>query len=723
MAQKQSQKTKKPRSGFWILLVAAIVLEAISCIQYFYSRSIIESEAENHAKSELKAAELEINVVTTEMEAAVKMLSTIAERYLDKPEAMYLCTRFLLETLDNVESAGIAFVPNYFPKQGRWFEVCSSRYTEETFEGDGKGFEMVGNGIYTRQIGGADHDYLSSEWFGNGMTIDSCWWCEPYLDDAGAQKMVVSCSYPIHDHEGKVVAVALVDLSLQRLTNISQYLQVFKDSYFSIQSSTGVDIVERPDTASGRKYKIYDEEIDATGWHISIIIPEDVLYAQLKHVGMIVTLLMLLGMLLLVFILYRAGRDIRNLMSMNRQKERISRELEIAKNIQTAMLPKTFPPYHNRQDLSMYGLILPAKEVGGDLYDFFERDEKLFFCVGDVSGKGVPASLVMAMTRSLFRSFSVHEHDVAALTMQINNAMSETNEQNMFVTLFIGIMDLQTGQLSYCNAGHNAPVLIQHSWQTDCPSGSSVEMLPTIPNLPLGILSGYAYTPQTTTIQRGDTLFLYTDGLTEAENSNKELFGEARMLDALRTFEAAQNNPMDPQKAQQEIEYVLQSVHDFVGEAEQSDDLTMLVIKRLTIDGEQKEDNHPLKHSIVMRNDIQQIPTLAEWIESLNIPVALNMTINLALEEAVTNVMLYAYPNENGKVLIEAEKSERMITFIISDNGIPFDPTQRPEADITLTAEERSIGGLGIHLVRQIMDEIHYERKDNRNILTLVKKL
>ena len=721
MAQNRSNKTKKPRSGFWILLVAAVVLEAISCIQYFYSRSVIESEAENHAKSELKAAELEINVVTTEMEAAVKMLSTIAERYLDNPEAMYLCTRFLLQTLDDVESAGIAFVPNYYPQQGRWFEVCSSRYSGETFEGKGEGLELIGDGIYTRQIGGADHDYLSSEWFGNGMTIDSCWWCEPYLDDAGAQQMVVSCSYPIRNQEGKVVAVALVDLSLQRLTNISQYLQVFKDSYFSIQSSTGVDIVERPDTASGRKYKIYDEEIDATGWHISIIIPEDVLYAQLKRVGLIVTILMLLGILLLVFILYRAGRNIQNLMSINRQKERISRELEIAKNIQTSMLPKTFPPYHNRPDLSMYGLILPAKEVGGDLYDFYERDEKLFFCVGDVSGKGVPASLVMAMTRSLFRSFSAHEHDVTALTMQINNAMSETNEQNMFVTLFIGIMDLQTGELSYCNAGHNAPVLIQRSASDN--NEPSVEMLPTIPNLPIGILSGYAYTPQTTTIQRGETLFLYTDGLTEAENSKKELFGEERMIKALRRFEATQNDPTDPAKAQQEIECVLQSVHEFVGEAEQSDDLTMLVIKRLTIEGEHTEDSRPLKHSIVMRNDIQQIPTLAEWIESLNIPASLNMTINLALEEAVTNVMLYAYPNENGNVLIEAEKSDRKITFIISDNGIPFDPTQRPEADITLSAEERSIGGLGIHLVRQIMDDIHYERKDDRNILTLVKKL
>jgi sigma-B regulation protein RsbU (phosphoserine phosphatase) len=169
---------------------------------------------------------------------------------------------------------------------------------------------------------------------------------------------------------------------------------------------------------------------------------------------------------------------------------------------------------------------------------------------------------------------------------------------------------------------------------------------------------------------------------------------------------------------------MLNAVHAFVGKAEQSDDLTMLAVKWLP-----EEDSHggmgdkAVRHSIVMRNDIQQIPTLAEWVESLHIPDALNMTINLALEEAVTNVMLYAYPGENGKVLIEAEKTPQRITFTISDSGIPFDPTQRPEADITLPAEDRAIGGLGIHLVRQIMDDIHYERKDNRNILTLAKKL
>ncbi len=167
------------------------------------------------------------------------------------------------------------------------------------------------------------------------------------------------------------------------------------------------------------------------------------------------------------------------------------------------------------------------------------------------------------------------------------------------------------------------------------------------------------------------------------------------------------------------IEDMYGGVKTFVGEAEQSDDLTMLAIRWL-------------KYSLVMRNDIQQIPTLAEWIDSLPIPAELNMPINLALEEAVTNVMLYAYPNSSGKVVVEFSKavsiqpsavSIQYLVFTITDSGIPFDPTQKPEVDISLSAEEREIGGLGIHLVRQIMDEVKYERKNNQNILTLVKQL
>ena len=395
----------------------------------------------------------------------------------------------------------------------------------------------------------------------------------------------------------------------------------------------------------------------------------------------------------MVFLIVKTSRDLIRLVNLSNEQERIESELNIASSIQTAMLPTRFPPFPDYPNLNAYGVVIPAREVGGDLFDFYIRDNRLFFCIGDVSGKGVPASIVMAMTRSLFRSFCSYVDSPAQIVSQMNDSLAgEGNDQNMFVTLFLGILDLHTGELNYCNAGHDAPV---HMRFTN-------EALPVVPNLPLGIVPGYGYQAQDAQLAAGDTLFLYTDGLTEAENTGHELFGFDRMMDALEPKEEAKDL----------IDHMMQAVKAHVGEAEQSDDLTMFVIRYLG-----------LHTTLVMRNDIQQIPTLAEWLDTIGMPENLNMPMNLALEEAVTNVMLYAYPNGHGRVLVEAMKEADRLTFTISDSGIPFDPTKQEEPDLTLAAEERQIGGLGIHLVRQIMDEISYERKDNKNILTLVKQL
>lgn len=688
--KKKNTSLLRDRGGIWILIVAAVILQATACIQYFYSREGLRKEAEHRATAELRRAELEIDVICTQVEMGVKTMALLAERNLQYPDSMFSITCLIQKETPNMVGAAIAFRENFYPQYGKWFEAYCGFQTQA-------------------QIGGASHDYFQSEWFHNGMTIDSCWWCEPYFDEAGAKEMLVSCSYPIRDKNGIVVGVALADVSLEHLQRISEYLQVYPNSYFSITSNTGIDIVPSPDTIPGRKYHIYTEDIDVNGWTINIIIPDDEIYGELKKVGLLVNILMILGFAILMFIMYHSAKNILNLVEINNQKQRMDKELTIAQNIQMAMLPKTFPPYADRQDLNIAGIVIPAKQVGGDLYDFHIRDNKLIFCIGDVSGKGVPAALVMAVTCSLFRTISAHESKPERIMTMLNDTMSESNDQNMFVTLFLGILDLTTNTLEYCNAGHNSPILL---------AGNRTEVLPSIPNLPLGVLSGFTFTGQSINFNPNDSLFLYTDGLTEAENKDKELYGEERMIEEIKKWDTYLT-------AEQQVIALQHSVSDFVGNAEQSDDLTMMSIRFLpteTSDGiANRQDN--MKHRIVMRNDIQQIPTLAEWVEGLNIPEALNMTINLALEEAVTNVMLYAYPNANGSVIIDAEKTDGKIVFTISDTGIPFDPTKQKEADITLSAEERSIGGLGIHLVRQIMDSISYERKDDKNILTLVKNL
>lgn len=685
-----TQTGKRSHSGLWIVLIAAASLEAISCIMYFTSRAAIRHEAEQRVQSELRKAELQINAVTIEMEAAAKMLTTLAERHIENPDSVANATHVLLQTIEHVSSAGVACQPYLYPKKGRWYEVCSSRDTC-----NGKPC------IYTREIGSASHNYFEAEWYNNGLTIDSCWWSEPYLDDSGARTMIVSCTHPIRDKQGKIVAVTCVDLSLDYLQDLSEYLQIYEDSYYVIRSCDGMEIVPGADTVPGRKYHTYDEEIDATGWHISIKIPEDVIFADLTRIGKIIGLLMLLGLGLLILIVWRSGRDSKRLIETTARNQKMENELQIARAIQMAMLPKVFPPYSDHSDLNVYGLVNPAKEVGGDLYDFFIRHDKLFFCVGDVSGKGVPAALVMAMTNSLFRSISAHEEQPEEIVSLMNRAFTEQNTQDMFLTLFLGVLDLTTGRLDYCNAGHNAPMLMANGqWLT----------ANVFANLPLGIIADFPYQAQSAQLSHGDMLFLYTDGLTEAENSNHDQFGEQRMTDVLASLtDTRPRHISDTMQA---------AVETFVGDAEQSDDLTMLVIRYQT-------------PAIVMRNDIQQIPTLAEWIDGLGIPDELNMPVNLALEEIVSNVMLYAYPHDkSGQVFVEFSKQMSNdksqianIIFTITDSGIPFDPTQKGEVDITLPAEERAIGGLGIHLVRQLMDEVIYSREDDKNVLTLIKRI
>ena len=229
----------------------------------------------------------------------------------------------------------------------------------------------------------------------------------------------------------------------------------------------------------------------------------------------------------------------------------------MAHSIQMSMLPKEFPPFPERNDINIYGIQKPAKAVGGDLFDFFIRDEQLFFCIGDVSGKGVPASLVMAVTRTLFRNISVHTAEPSHIMETMNVAVCDGNDNNMFVTLFIGVLDLQTGHLCYCNAGHDSPYIQR-------------DMLPCDPNLPIGVMPDWHFTEQETDMASGTIIFLYTDGLTEAENTHLEQFGHQRVSEVITSFEGT---------PQQLIACMSDAVRHFVGETEQNDDLTMLAIE------------------------------------------------------------------------------------------------------------------------------------------------
>jgi sigma-B regulation protein RsbU (phosphoserine phosphatase) len=260
------------------------------------------------------------------------------------------------------------------------------------------------------------------------------------------------------------------------------------------------------------------------------------------------------------------ARYVRELTETTARNASMESELGVARSIQMSMLPREWPAFPERKDLDIYGSLTPAKAVGGDLFDFRLRDGKLFFCIGDVSGKGIPAALVMTVISSMFRTLSATEDDPASMITAINESMSARNDNLMFVTLFVGVLDLSTGAMQYSNAGHNAPYVIVDGHP---------RMMEADANVPVGIMPEWAFTVQETTLPVGSMLFLYTDGLTEAATTDGQLFGEERVLELL-TGEGADASVQDI------ITRMTGAVAEFVGDAEQSDDLTMLAIQLLS---------------------------------------------------------------------------------------------------------------------------------------------
>jgi len=677
------------RQGITLVIIAAVLLELTSLVQYFFAMRGIREEAERRAESELSETSLRLDNITTSVETAINNVSWALTYEATRPDSLFRFLDYILKANPDIKDVAVGFVPDRFPEKGRWFEPISIRREDGSFE------NLV--------IGSKDHDYFEMEWFKSALESGKGEWSEPYYDDSGGKTMVVTYSMPVKNLSGEVVGVIGADLALDFLKELVESIKLYPHAYSTITSEKGQLLAAPAETLAVDDVVRYNTSFEDTGWKMSIVIPEDEIYKVVNTTSSIVALFQLLGLLFLIYIIQKTAKEQIKLKEVEDSNDKMENELRIARDIQMAMIPKTFPPFPERNDLGVAAAMYPAKEVGGDLYDFYIREEKLFFCVGDVSGKGIPAALVMAVTRSLFRTVSSHEKSPQKIVTIMNNSMSEINENSMFVTFFCGVLDLSNGHLRYCNAGHNAPFLFRDKLGT----------LPVEPNLPLGVMMGTSFKEQETDLTYDDMLFIYTDGLTEAENFNHKMFGEDRLRNVLSV----------KRRSQEQLDAMKAAVNKFVGEAAQSDDLTMLFIHFMnSVDPEESE-----RH-LILHNDIRQIPQLAGFVETIaeemRLEQSLAMGINLALEEAVTNVIMYAYPEgSDGLVDIEAIMRKKSLDFVITDSGTAFDPTSVPVPDTSLEVSERPIGGLGIFLVRNIMDTVQYERKDGKNILSMTKKI
>ena len=384
---------------------------------------------------------------------------------------------------------------------------------------------------------------------------------------------------------------------------------------------------------------------------------------------------------------------------------RIDKELEYAKQIQLSALPTNFP---EDEEYSIYAEMIAAKEVGGDFYDFYKlNDTTVAFLAADVSGKGIPAAMFMMTAKTIIKDLAERGLAVNDIFTMANEKLCENNESGMFVTAWMGILDLTTGNVQFANAGHNPPLLKR--------ADGSFEYLKTRAGFVLAGMEGIRYRVGEITLQPKDRLFLYTDGVPEATNIENKLYGEDRLLNFMN-----QNHAMEATKL---LPALKNNIDEFVGEAPQFDDITMLMFDYKPNKGGEHMMKKTFSANTESLSDV--LGFVEQTLESFACPMKMQTAICVAIEEVFVNVAHYAYPDSEGNMTlsIRLEEESRAVTFCMTDQGVPFDPLKKPDPDITLSAEEREIGGLGIFIAKKTMDSINYAYENGENILTMVKKI
>lgn len=684
MSKKPKFRSFSKRLARWIAFTQLIVMVFVSYGIFLLAKNLVLMEEASLHKSSLATVNARVERMLSEVSTSTSNRVNEIEENLNHPDKLADIMSEVVAQNPSIRSCGISFVDGYYPQKGRWFCPYAVRTDSSKIE--------------QRIIGSSRHDYLKAEWFTEALKTEKSYWSKPFFDASDSITPLVSYMTPIHDKQGKTVAILGADLSLKQIRErLFPYLRssdgrdsihidfrdrsrkdkidgillnidwrgvtmkfiidhdgtyithpnkdyIIKQNYFERSKATSdtIDDLVGRHMVEGRtgayskngvliqSIKFFDsdiwpvymfyEPVENTNWSIASVVPSPMV--DILAIGMGVIMLVLIALALLVtriagrMIIKRATKPlsqlatsanevakgnfkaqlpkikhndeirllrdsfegmqhslseyVEELKSTTASKAAIENELKVAHDIQMSMLPKTFPPYPERDDIDIYGFLKPAKDVGGDLFDFYIRNERLFFCIGDVSGKGVPASLVMAMTRSLFRNISNHVSEPDKIVSTLNEAMAVNNETSMFVTLFLGVLDLQTGTLQYCNAGHDSPLLI----------GNEIQSLPCDSNLPIGVMTDWNYTCQEIRLEPQNSIFLYTDGLNEAEDIMHAQFGESRIISVISSLRTEQKDLPETL-----ITKMSEAVHRFVGEAEQSDDLTMLAIKFFGRDG------------------------------------------------------------------------------------------------------------------------------------------
>ncbi|MBR3014166.1 MAG: SpoIIE family protein phosphatase [Bacteroidaceae bacterium] len=627
------------RVSLWVVFFAALIFNAALAFLFYQSREAVRQEAVNHATQILDKTSLRVEGILNRVEVASNMTKWMVERHPERADSMFVYSRGILQNNPDFYNCSIAFRPYYFRGYGRYFSAYTKHVGDSirTIQGGSDSYQYFYEDWYLMpqllEKPCWTEPYMDLDVATNTSEMVTSY-CQTITDKQGEVIGVINTSLSISWLSQTISAVKPYPHSYSIMIGRGGTYFVHPDTTKITRQSIFTATMEQPDAAltdlgyamqrgeegmkrmriNGEESYVFYKPLGQTGCSMAIVCPERDIFSGFDRLRRSVMIIVSGGLLLMLYVFIRIithelkplrrlarGAEtiasgqfdaplpdlqrideigqlsqsfgnmqqslvkyIDELKDTTAQKASIESDLRIANGIQMGMLPEKFPTRDDRDDVQLYASLTPAKEVGGDLFDFYIRDEKLFFCIGDVSGKGVPASLYMAVTRSTFRTVSAHESKPDHIVMTMNQTITDMNKTLMFVTLFVGVLDLPTGRLRFCNAGHDAPLLI----------GSGVGELTCDSNIPVGIMPTWDYSLQEAQLSTGTTIFLFTDGLTEAMNADNVEFQMGRVKEvASHALSHQQHEP------RQLIAQMTEAVHQFVGDAEQSDDLTMMAIQ------------------------------------------------------------------------------------------------------------------------------------------------
>ena len=653
----------------YIHILAALFLLLGMGVQSYvsYSRALFRLQEKMDLEMQIAQEKLRF-----ELFDALDASSQIAEKVkkcLEHPDELYDKTSELLNRYPNFYSCYVVFPPYYYPEEGKWFGLTSYRTKDS---------------IISRPFGNAEHDYFEREWYKGAVQSTEGYWSTPYRDD-DFDEPIYTYSKVMRDEEGKLICVIGIDFSLNWIHNLLEHFKPFEEAVFMLYGSNGTLLAMSngaPANGFGNSWIITSKTLQPINIKMVTAVP------NILVVGLLIR---------------RITRDEQVNARLETEKKVLSHELEIAHDIQMGILKDTNEKQkaQGNGDIELQTLLVPMREVGGDLFDFHREGDELWFIIGDVSGKGIPAAIFMSAAVNLFRAAGVRATSPKEIMEEMNAILSENNPSLTFVTAFIGCLHIPTGELLFCNAGHCAPLIKhklsavnQHSAVSIQPS--EVRCLQIEPNIPLGYDGRYCFVEQGCMLGEGDTLVLYTDGVTEARNERREMLGLKRWSDIVAKNEDLPN-----------------AIKHFIGQAEPTDDITLMTICK-------KSPVLPMTINVPCRED--QWPVLRNAIHSFGLCIGMERKAlkkyEVAAEEAIVNILHYSQAND---IEIVLSSQDSAFTIQLMDDGLPFDPTEHTPNNKTI--DERQIGGMGIHLIRQIVDEMHYERKKEKNILRMVKLL